>query len=224
MALDPAWFADFYDENYLQLVGDSATPDQAKKEVDFILSQLAAGASTRIADIGCGTGRHVHEFAKRGLETWGFDLNPKFISAAETHAPPNGQAHFKCVDMRDELPGFYGLICCFYNSFGFFSDDENQSCLGNWANALQPGGYLYLDLWNAGIVRSHGNSERSFDLGGGHMVHEAGELSDNGKFIDRTYTFQNHRKNPIVRQTRFRLYGPDEIENQLTKEIGRAHV
>ncbi len=212
-----SWFANFYDENFLQLVENAATQAQAAEEIDFLLSKIKLSDKGRIADIGCGTGRHVLEMAARGLDVWGFDLNPEFIATAILDLPSETTANFVCADMRDALPRDFDLICSFYNSIGFFSDEENQSCLDRWARDLNPKGYLYLDLWNAAPIRAHPRSERSFGLPNGGTAHEQGELSEDARFVDRTYTYRTGVGKPVIRKTRFRLYSQGEIESCLSR-------
>lgn len=56
------------------------------QEVDFLLKlyPLAAGAS--ILDVGCGTGRHSIELARRGFRVTGIDLSPGMLAQARAKA------------------------------------------------------------------------------------------------------------------------------------------
>ena len=45
-------------------------------EVDFIARELGLPAGARILDVGCGTGRHAVELARRGYRVTGVDLSP----------------------------------------------------------------------------------------------------------------------------------------------------
>ncbi len=44
-------------------------------EVDFIEKEINFDKTKRILDIGCGTGRHAIELAKRGYNVTGIDLS-----------------------------------------------------------------------------------------------------------------------------------------------------
>ena len=51
-------------------------------EVDFILSLYPIVSGSTILDIGCGTGRHSVEFAKRGYKVTGLDLSEGMLAQA----------------------------------------------------------------------------------------------------------------------------------------------
>lgn len=46
-------------------------------EVDFLLEELQLSPGARILDIGCGTGRHSIELAKRGYRMTGLDRSSR---------------------------------------------------------------------------------------------------------------------------------------------------
>jgi ubiquinone/menaquinone biosynthesis C-methylase UbiE len=69
-------YSDYYDLYY-------ARKDYAA-EADFVLklaSRLGVKPQT-LLDMGCGTGRHLEEFVKRGLKCDGFDLSTEMLSQA----------------------------------------------------------------------------------------------------------------------------------------------
>ena len=65
------------------------------QEVDFLVDALQLDASTSILDVGCGPGRHVLEFARRGLRATGIDVSARFIDIARAAAAAEeiGRAH-----------------------------------------------------------------------------------------------------------------------------------
>ena len=71
-------YAKGYDsENYVQgTVG----------EVDFIEEELGFDKSKNILDIGCGTGRHAIELARRGYKVTGVDLSKAQLERAKERA------------------------------------------------------------------------------------------------------------------------------------------
>ncbi len=55
-------------------------------EVDFIESEINCDRSARILDIGCGTGRHSIELARRGYSVVGIDLSESMLAKARSKA------------------------------------------------------------------------------------------------------------------------------------------
>ncbi len=61
-------------------------------EVDFVDQELEADRSKQILDIGCGTGRHAIELARRGYHVIGFDLSESQLRRAREKAATAGVA------------------------------------------------------------------------------------------------------------------------------------
>jgi 2-polyprenyl-3-methyl-5-hydroxy-6-metoxy-1,4-benzoquinol methylase len=122
-------------------------------EVDFVEQELEADRSKRILDIGCGTGRHAVELARRGYGVTGFDLSEGQLRVAREKAKAAGVA----VDFqrRDAtLPHFNqefdAVIMFCEGAFPLMEiDEKNYAILTHAAAALRPGGKLFLTTLNA---------------------------------------------------------------------------
>jgi 2-polyprenyl-3-methyl-5-hydroxy-6-metoxy-1,4-benzoquinol methylase len=57
-----------------------------KAEIDFLLSLFALPAGSTVLDVGCGTGRHAVELAKRGYRVTGVDLSEGMLNVARAKA------------------------------------------------------------------------------------------------------------------------------------------
>ncbi len=122
-------------------------------EVDFVERELGADRSKPILDIGCGTGRHAIELARRGYRVTGIDLSEGQLRLAREKAVEAGVA----VDFlrRDATQAhFHGqfdaaLMFC-EGAFPLMETDaKNYAILANAREALRPGGKLLLTTLNA---------------------------------------------------------------------------
>jgi SAM-dependent methyltransferase len=55
-------------------------------EVDFLLEELGIAPRGSVLDVGCGTGRHSIELAKRGYAVTGLDLSSEMLARAASAA------------------------------------------------------------------------------------------------------------------------------------------
>lgn len=74
--------APYYDENPFT--------QHTKNEVDFFLSLFPLPKGSAILDLGCGTGRHSVELAKRGYKVTGVDLSEGMLQVARAKAAVEG--------------------------------------------------------------------------------------------------------------------------------------
>jgi SAM-dependent methyltransferase len=103
----------------------------------------------RVLDMSCGPGRHALEFARRGFQVTGVDLNPSFIAQAKERAEKKGlSVEFVQKDMREfRRENFYDVGLNLFTSFGFFDDPaEDKKVIENFFVSLKPGGFLLVDV------------------------------------------------------------------------------
>ncbi|MGB9843127.1 MAG: class I SAM-dependent methyltransferase, partial [Caldisericia bacterium] len=94
------WFLNWFDENYLKYNLITQSKDLTKKQVDFIIDVLSLKEKDRILDLGCGIGRHLIEFGKKGIKGVGIDFNKKFINIAKKNKQKNKYIKFINMDIR----------------------------------------------------------------------------------------------------------------------------
>jgi len=74
-------------------------------DMERISKLLKEKGIKRILDLGCGTGRHVIFFSKKGFEVYGMDASPKGISIAEQWLlEENLEAELKLHRMEEIFP------------------------------------------------------------------------------------------------------------------------
>ncbi len=95
-------------------------------EVDFIEHELAFDTSATILDIGCGTGRHAIELAKRGYSVTAVDLSESQLARARTKATAaNVNVQFMKADARAlEYADQFDAVVLLEAAFGEMETDE----------------------------------------------------------------------------------------------------
>jgi 2-polyprenyl-3-methyl-5-hydroxy-6-metoxy-1,4-benzoquinol methylase len=121
-------------------------------ECDFIESEIGFDKSVKILDIGCGTGRHSIELARRGYSVKGIDLSDSMLAkAVEKAQKQNLTIDFQKHDAR-RLPfknEFDLVIMLCEGSFPLMETDEmNFEILKNAANALKKKGRIIFTTLN----------------------------------------------------------------------------
>jgi 2-polyprenyl-3-methyl-5-hydroxy-6-metoxy-1,4-benzoquinol methylase len=121
-------------------------------EVDFIEKEIGFKKSAAILDIGCGTGRHSIELARRGYAVTGIDLSESMLAKARENASAAGVAvTFLKQDAREfsfERPFDLAIMLC-EGAFPLMETDEmNFMILRNAFQALKPGGKFIFTTLN----------------------------------------------------------------------------
>lgn len=94
------WYEKLF-ENYGRQYDKESFTEGTIGECNFIENEIGHDKSINILDIGCGTGRHSIELAKRGYNITGIDLSESQIARAKEKAhKENVQVKFSVQDAR----------------------------------------------------------------------------------------------------------------------------
>jgi SAM-dependent methyltransferase len=167
------WYIELY-ENFPDYDREPYTQG-TKGEVDFIEQEIGHDRSKTILDVGCGTGRHALELARRGYRVVGLDLSEALLERGRqvAHAE-NLDVTFIAGDARAlgfEAQFDVALSIC-EGAFSLMETDEmDLLILENVARALRgpepaegkPGGKFILTAPNAAFMLTHDSGEGAFD-------------------------------------------------------------
>lgn len=174
------WYEELF-ANYANQYEKESFTKGTLGEVDFIEKEIDFNRSSRILDIGCGTGRHTIELARRGYSVTGVDLSASMLAKARLNAQQaNVKVEFIQSDARtlkfsDQFD--LAIMLC-EGSFPLMESNEmNYKILESAAKALRDKGKFIFttlnglfplfhsvkDFINRGESESH-NSTNSFDL------------------------------------------------------------
>ncbi|NDJ53218.1 MAG: class I SAM-dependent methyltransferase [Chloroflexi bacterium] len=127
-------------------------------EVDFLIEHLKLTSDQRILDMGCGTGRHALELARRGYQVTGVDLSDGMLDQGRQIAEAEGlstvtfeQADATQYTTDTLFDRVYGVCEGALGLIGYSGDPHTHdlTILRNLYNALRPGGLLMLTVLNA---------------------------------------------------------------------------
>ena len=137
-------------------------------EVEFLLEVLELPAESSVLDVGCGTGRHSIELARRGYAVTGIDLSSAMLAQAAAAADAAGmQVEWLQRDATDFVldRSYDAAICLCEGSFGLLSQGDDPieqplAILCNISASLKPGGTALMTVLNAArMLRRYQNED-----------------------------------------------------------------
>ncbi len=136
--------------------------------MDFLLEELELPAGASILDVGCGTGRHAVELARRGYAVTGLDLSAAMLAkAAEAASAAGVEVEWIHSDAtRFSLPSNYdGAVCLCEGAFGLLGDLDDPiehplAILHNTCRSLKPQAKAVFTVLNGiAMIRRYQNED-----------------------------------------------------------------
>jgi SAM-dependent methyltransferase len=163
---------EFFDGHAPEYMNNSFTKNTLA-EVDFIIEELDLPQGSRILDVGCGTGRHSIELARRGYVMTGVDISSGMLAEAQKAAKKAGvEIEWIKADATrfHSDKKFDAAICLCEGAFGLLGTDgdaieHSLSILRNINQALKPGGKLIMTVLN-GLALARKYSQKDVESGG----------------------------------------------------------
>ena len=137
----PEVYDKFYADIYDYLVFNNLKDDY---EVGEIINKANPSSSSRILDVGCGTGHHVASLSSKGLDVLGIDIAPSMIDKAKANFPDYKFQVADALNGSEFEPASFTHILCMYFTIYYFKD--KTQFFNNCYNWLMPGGYLIVHL------------------------------------------------------------------------------
>jgi histidinol-phosphate/aromatic aminotransferase/cobyric acid decarboxylase-like protein/SAM-dependent methyltransferase len=163
------WYASFFSDAYWSFADVEYAADRTQREVDYLTQRLHAAGAERVADLGCGRGRHAIALAKRGFEVVGYDIAEETIGVAAQRAhEASTDVQFVVVDLLSFDPfgeASYDAVISI-QATGWGSDEQQLSLLSAIRRALRPGGLLILDHSSILAITRHFEPHFQYDLEG----------------------------------------------------------
>ena len=221
------WYESLF-ENYARKYDEEPYVHGTVGECDFIEQEIRRNKSLKIIDIGCGTGRHSIELAKRGYQVIGIDLSESQLKRAQEKAKEAGVTIcFQKHDARN-LPfkrEFDLAIMLCEGGFSLMETDEmNFEILKNATKSLKNNGKFIFTTLNGLFPLFH--SVREFYESAGK---EGGSVCKSISFDLMTFRdhnrveFEDDAGNKKVLECNERYYVPSEI-TWLLKTLGYKKI
>lgn len=138
----------------------------------------------RLIDLGCGTGRLLMHFARKGFDCLGVDLSEAMLAVAAEKVRQE-QLNVRLlkanvVELLDVPDGAFDYAACLFSTLGMVRGEENRrKVLAQVARVLKPGGVFVLHVHNRRFRFGRGLGKRGKERGDRTMpqAHGGAELT-----------------------------------------------
>jgi len=218
-------------------------------EIDYLSQKIGFENITRVYDLGCGSGRHSIELAKRGMNVTGIDYIPVNVEKAKkaiSSIRTTGKYDLNNIEIEVKDCRSYtnsqkaNLVICLYDVVGSFaSDEDNIKIIKTAYDLLSPNGFAVFSVMN--YVTTVNSAKHKFvfdedpnillDLLPSSIMETSGNIYNPDYYCVDTKTHLVYRKErfvggndlPVELIVRDRRFTKEEITG-LCKKIGFSIV
>jgi len=163
-------YAEYYDLLYKDKNYDA--------ETDYVVSLLKKymPEANSLADLGCGTGKHAVEFAKRGYKVTGVEMSESMLNIAKKNLSGAGieekNVKYICGDISKIDTGEkYDAALALFHVIGYLTSNALLlQGIRNISRHLNKGGLLIFDYWYGPAVLAQKPERRSKLLKGNGLA------------------------------------------------------
>lgn len=196
----------FADALWQELQRGAWSEQQTRADADEIARWLELGEPADLLDVPCGEGRIAIELARRGHRVTGVDVSGPMIDTARSRAA-GVAVDLSVGDMRElAFDRAFDAAYCWWGSFGYFEDAENERFVARVARALRPGGRFAIEMVNLAEALLPRFSPREWNRSGKILsLHERAIDLARGR-LDATFTLIHDDGRRSALASSMRLY------------------
>lgn len=196
---------------------DTALAGSPLLELDLRFADKYLPTPGRLIDLGCGTGRALIHFARRGFECLGVDLSEAMLDVVRQKAEREGllidRLKANLVEL-DVLPAAgFDYALCLFSTLGMIRGMENRRrFLGHLRRILKSGGAFVLHVHNARYCFGRGLGNRGAEPGDRTMPQHRGGAE---------LTIHHYRRREILEELNAAGFRVREVRPVSTRADGR---
>ncbi len=201
---------------FAELVG-FPNEQRSREEVEKIEALLQIRPPLRVLDVGCGTGRHALEMARRGYHVVGIDVARSYLESAQSEARRRGLSIEFRLQRGAELTEreVYDLALAYDHTLGFMSDTELAEHFGGIWASLKRDGRLLLALAGPKRIPGHVYERTRSWMEKGEKFILTEKYMEGGYRIERCIVIDRQKDEIIEYHERQRAFSLDDVRSLL---------